>query len=147
MSGHHDRNNEKSALLYNTQRYQCIHFGLTYHALLSAKDSGQQKRALSFRPRWRLDNNYRSLTPHNTKKPKCPLPDGYFDDTTKTHIDIGEFDSDDPMERNYGPFAADAIKIYQNGRRELGIEEQLKFANYLTTENGTTECNTEDHRV
>jgi hypothetical protein len=99
----------------------------------------EQTRALSFRPRRRIDSSYRPLAPRDTKKPKGPLPEDHFPDPLNTSIDLGEYESDDVLERNYGPLAADAIKLYLTGRKEMSIEESLRFADYLTTEDGTTE--------
>lgn len=99
-----------------------------------------QIRALSFRPRRRMDDSYRPLTPRSTKRASGPLPEDHFPDPFKTVTDIGEYESEDILERNYGPLAADAIKLYIHEKKELEVEDQLRFADFLTTENGTTEA-------
>jgi hypothetical protein len=99
----------------------------------------EQTRALSFRPRRRVDSSYRPLAPRDTKKPKGPLPEDHFPDPLNTFVDLGEYESDDVLERNYGPMAADAMKLYLTNRKEMSIEESLRFADFLTTEDGTTE--------
>ena len=87
-----------------------------------------------------MDDSYRPLTPRSTKRASGPLPEDHFPDPFKTVTDIGEYESEDILERNYGPLAADAIKLYIHEKKELEVEDQLRFADFLTTENGTTEA-------
>ena len=67
------------------------------------------------------------------------MPEDHFEYPDKNLIEIGEYESDDPLERNYGPLAADVIKLYQQDKKELEIEDQLRFADFITSEHGTTE--------
>jgi hypothetical protein len=99
----------------------------------------EQSRTLSFRPLRRGNDDYRPIKPRDSKKGKSPLPEDHFQYPDKNIIELGEYESDDPLESTYGPLAADVIKLYQQNKKEMEIEDQLRFADFLTSEEGTTE--------
>lgn len=96
-----------------------------------------------FRPRRRGSKNYRPLKARPLRK-KGPIDPITLVEPGDGKVVLGAHPSDDPLEADFGPLAADAIRYIEKERKERGgkpldVEEELRMADYLTTEIGTTE--------
>lgn len=132
----------------------CVREPISAVRFLSSKSGGDDQSRKSFRPSRRPSRNYRPVSPLVTKSTKqleldlkANTNNPLYEEINPAAVDLDKvIEFDDELESTFGPLQAGVIRnirqeIERKKSGELSdeVEEDLRMADYLTAELGSTE--------
>eukprot|EP00549_Striatella_unipunctata_P019821 CAMPEP_0118673428 /NCGR_PEP_ID=MMETSP0800-20121206/313_1 /TAXON_ID=210618 ORGANISM="Striatella unipunctata, Strain CCMP2910" /NCGR_SAMPLE_ID=MMETSP0800 /ASSEMBLY_ACC=CAM_ASM_000638 /LENGTH=360 /DNA_ID=CAMNT_0006568483 /DNA_START=114 /DNA_END=1196 /DNA_ORIENTATION=+ len=108
-------------------------------ALGASFSSGGDRGKKGFVPSRKINPHYRPPQPIKSKRPKLPAHE-YDLNNQYEDVPLPAYDEDLSLEERFGPATAAVIKAaIQEEKQPMEIEDHLRLADYMSSEDGTTE--------